>query len=514
MGIKLIDIANTDFRTSKDADDLNDAFMTRLGVKSRFIPARLAIARSLLLDANISLDQKVEKSGRAIKGDTLFGTGEDLTVWLGLIVEASHARDSVTKGDISEAVAAHWKRGLKSLEDDWNSVGQEISGFLSLLAANSKLPSVGDTTTGGDGGALPSTKHNRTIELPIGSHSQNLETEERFTWPINGSGGSPHCAIMGGVGSGKTFTARHTLEALRAQSEVPFLAFDFKGDLGSKTEKAYKLDTLFGATSLSLPRTKIPLDVLKLYDTDDVGIKSAARRFLNSFENLKTGAVGDVQAERVLEATTSALQTRKPCKIEDIKEHLDEIYEEAEHKKDGATSLMNMLCEVPLFSATMSPEDFFSQSWIIDLPNDVDETTKKFVVNIVLDALNQYLNSLPDSELSPEDNARNLRIFCLVDEAHKILKTKLPALGELIRMSRSKGGAFMLISQDPDDYSGVDQDFLSEMGLIAAFSSNSSSSAVKNIFGAGQKLNELRQFECLVKTRGAEAFRLQSIKLD
>jgi hypothetical protein len=46
----------------------------------------------------------------------------------------------------------------------------------------------------------------------------------------------------------------------------------------------------------------------------------------------------------------------------------------------------------------------------------------------------------------------------MIDEAHQILETKLPALGNLVRMSRSKGGVVMLVSQSPNDFSNEDDD--------------------------------------------------------
>lgn len=67
-------------------------------------------------------------------------------------------------------------------------------------------------------------------------------------------------------------------------------------------------------------------------------------------------------------------------------------------------------------------------------------------MNLVLDALDQYLNSLPDTPVDG-DGSRGMRIIAMVDEAHRVLGTKLPSLSNLVRMSRSKGGAVMLISQ-------------------------------------------------------------------
>ena len=49
--------------------------------------------------------------------------------------------------------------------------------------------------------------------------------------------------------------------------------------------------------------------------------------------------------------------------------------------------------------------------------------------------------------------------IALVDEAHLILASRLPAFGNQVRMSRSKGGVVVLVSQSPNDFEGEDDDF-------------------------------------------------------
>lgn len=102
---------------------------------------------------------------------------------------------------------------------------------------------------------------------------------------------------------------------------------------------------------------------------------------------------------------------------------------------------------------------------------------------------------------------RSLRSLCVIDEAHRILGSKLPSLSSLIRMSRSKGGAVMLISQSPDDFSGEEDEFLSEMGLVGAFGSNAKPNAVNRIFGKGVSLSKLATGQCVIKLRGEEGSR-------
>ena len=99
---------------------------------------------------------------------------------------------------------------------------------------------------------------------------------------------------------------------------------------------------------------------------------------------------------------------------------------------------------------------------------------------------------------------RALRSVCVIDEANRILGSKLPGLANLIRLGRSKGAAVMLISQAPDDFAGEDDDFLSNMGFIACFTTTANASQVKRIFGSGASLAALKKGEALVKTQGSE----------
>ena len=60
----------------------------------------------------------------------------------------------------------------------------------------------------------------------------------------------------------------------------------------------------------------------------------------------------------------------------------------------------------------------------------------------------------------------------------------------------------MLISQSPDDFSGEDDEFLSEMGLVVAFSTNAPPRNAARILGKGANLGALQTGECFIKRRG------------
>ena len=297
------------------------------------------------------------------------------------------------------------------------------------------------------------------------------------------------------------------LQSIREQASVPLLAFDFKGDLGTDAKGGgYHLDQIFEAKVLEPPREPIPLDVLSLRSRSEIDIAEAASRFRESFARLKGSRLGDRQRTAVHEAASRALTSEDPCQLHHIRDALISVYEEHEIKEDGAVATMQEICRFPLFDPKFEPVAFFQQSWIVKLPPNVAEDSRTIVVNLVLDAFDQYQNSLVDAECSA-DGSRGLRTLCMVDEAHQVLGTKLPALSNLIRMSRSKWGAIMLISQSPDDFSAEDDEFLSEMGLVAAFSTNAPPRNADRVLGRGANLGALKTGECLTKRRGDQVAR-------
>jgi hypothetical protein len=500
MSISLVEVAGANFRTDYESDKLNTEFMERLGMRKRYLPARLAISRSLAMSAPVEPAQEELEAGRVIKGDTLFGTGTVLSVWLALIVERAGEPELDIKR-LMYLVGAHWRRGLAKLDEDWEQAGKDVAQFVRRLVEVAELPTAGGRLpVSVSAGASEATFSTGEINIPLGEIGEEVSTKEEILWSLNGKGGSPHSAIMGGSGSGKTVMAAAMLRAIREQAPVPLLAFDFKGDLAgfTGTKGQTPLGEAFDAQAIEPPRMPIPLDVLSLSQKDQFGIDEAALRFRESFSRLKGSRLGDRQRNYVHEAATRALSTAEPCELRDIRDRLIEVYREHEAKEDGAISSMEELCRFPLFEPKLSPAEFFQKNWIIKLPPNVPEDSRIIVVNLVLDALDQYLNGLADADTSP-DGARGLRILCMIDEAHQILETKLPSLSRLIRMSRSKGGAVMLVSQSPDDFSGEDDEFLDNMGLVASFATNAKPGAAARVLGKGSNLTSLQTGQCFAR---------------
>jgi DNA sulfur modification protein DndE len=102
---------------------------------------------------------------------------------------------------------------------------------------------------------------------------------------------------------------------------------------------------------------------------------------------------------------------------------------------------------------------------------------------LVLDALAHHLVG---EEPAPVDTVghRGIRHLLVVDEAVQVVRHRHEALRRLVRQSAAKGGVVMLLSQSPDDFDQEDEDFLQNMGIVAAFKSQTDSvKSLRAVFG-------------------------------
>jgi hypothetical protein len=130
--LSLLSVTTADFRTTKLADELNTKLMVKLGLRSRYEPARLAMGRSLAVsEAPPTLETAYEDAGRAILGTQLFGS--DVGVWVSLFVEHSQTTD-LSLSQLKDAVRRHWHRGIHLLNDDWLACGEDFDSFLLRIA--------------------------------------------------------------------------------------------------------------------------------------------------------------------------------------------------------------------------------------------------------------------------------------------------------------------------------------------------------------------------------------------
>ena len=205
-----------------------------------------------------------------------------------------------SKRSYQALVSAHWKRGAELLKKDWAHAGGEMAGFVARLAELAEFAGEG-VNADGNFPARPSYVVGDAL-LPVGELARDTKTGESVQFALNAAGGSPHMAIMGGVGAGKTRTAVCMLRALRDIGKVPLLAFDFKGDL------ADGLSATYDAVILSPPNDSIPLDVLHVASNDENAIKIAAARIRDSIASVKLRRPSGIQSEALREAVAATLR--------------------------------------------------------------------------------------------------------------------------------------------------------------------------------------------------------------
>lgn len=498
MSFQFVDIVNALYRTTRDADHQCEQVRRRLGYKFRYLTVRLAIARSLSLSSPPEPLESGADYSKSIRGRELFGSGLIPYGWVALIVERAGG-DDMSRRDFQDLVAAHWRRGAGLLARDWVEAQEDLGAFVARLADLASLstgdasPPHADEYRADDSGTQTLTAE---ISLPIGPVSKDAESGEAVAFPLNAPGGSPHMAIMGGTNSGKSYTATTMIRRLQEYGRPPFLAFDFKGDLSENL--AGDID----AQVVSPPRAPIPLDVLAADRNDDIGVREAAGRIRESIGRVKSSRLGGVQADALRAAIVHVLQAEareRPARIDAVARALSTEYQRRERKPDELVSTLNELTEFALFDPQMPPAEFFGGRWIVRLPQDGTPEVRRLIVNLTLDCLDRWLNSLPDAPII--EGRQSVRHVCLLDEAHVILRTRLPALSNLVRMSRSKGGVLMMVSQSPDDFEGQDEGFLDNMGLTVAFVTQAHPGPTKRIFRSGFSLSDMRRGEALCRIR-------------
>ena len=497
MTLEISDLSTTTFSTTRAADDICGKLTRKVGWPRRYVAARLAIARSLSLKAlpPSLTEEERGKMATALRGMQLFGEGVDPAAWLSLIVQRSGDR-TMSRRSFRALVSAHWKRGAELLKKDWEHAGGDMASFVGRLAELANFPVDVENDTGKPAGAAGPVLTG-AVHLSVGEAGRDDRTGEHVTFALNGAGGSPHMAIMGGVGSGKTRTAIHLLKDLRGFGDVPLLAFDFKGDL---TEG---LSTACAAGILSPPDDSVPLDVLHVGSGDDIAIRKAAARIRDSIASVKSRRLSGIQSDALREAIATTLRASadgRAATLSDVARALGTEYEERGRGQDELTATLNELTQFDLFMPDGSPDDFFSRSWIIRLPQDSSEEMRRLIINLTLNALDGWLNAQPDAP-TDDQGVRALRHVTLLDEAHVILRTRLPALANLVRMSRSQGGVVMLVSQSPDDFEAADDGYLDNMGLTLAFNTQARAGPTRRIFGNGHTLTGLNVGEALCRIR-------------
>lgn len=496
------DIQTISFRISSEGDTLNSEMQKRLGLTHRYGPARLALA--LAISKGELPEQPDNSSGRVIKGQQLFGEAFDISCWTVLIKTKFPQAKLTSVREFQSLVNALWEHGLHELDKVWLDCSRDPRLFVNYLAENAGINTKGDghIIDGGQPGIEPKIIYaaNR-VTLTLGGISENIRTGEKISWDINQDGNSPIMTFMGGMNSGKTHTAFQMLNQIKEQSDATFLIIDVKGDLSDKARE-------LGATEIDCYSEHIPLDAFTPIDKAENAINMAALAFRDTFVQVPTTKMGNIQAVNCLTATRLAMQKAEKVTLHEIKREVDFIYEEEGKNPDALTSCLDELCMFDSFKPLMTIDEFFSKSWSIKI-NECTDTQKRLIPFFLIDSLWNWYKKSGDSAKSGKHRA--LKNVLVVDEARTVMQRSQNSLIEIVRQSRSKGGVAVFMSQNPEDFNTKNEDFLSNVGLAVAFNSKADARGLKGVMGENVDLGGLEAGQCYTRitSQGAKPIRVK-----
>lgn len=491
-GFSLTNVLLANFQPSVEADKTSEECRKLFGFSTRYKVARLAIGRSLG-EETYPL-QAPDSKGRAIKGDLLFGV-EEHPLWISLLVtnmKKHNPQMELSISNIQNAVKRHWVRGVKLLYDDWEEANGDYQKFVEILitrramlpdTVNSKFSDLSEPIEVFEGDAKP-------VYITVGT---KVDENEEYKHLLNGVGYSPHVAIMGQAGSGKTRIMLNFLEDISKQTSVPVILLDLgKGDLAQDQD----LIKMLNASVIEVPNSAIPLDMFHGSSQNEEMASDIVLGFRDSFASVMQSRPGGRQLENIKTAIRPLFANNNKITLNQVRDHIQNYYTDNGINTDTVISTISDLTERIIFNPELSPAEFFSQNWIVTFSYARD-TIKNLATSLLLDSLNNYMKRLAESTRDQEGN-RAIRLVLAIDEARHLLDSKHKALSENIRLHRSKGLVVFLASQSPDDYEGAVDDYLENIGLPVCFKTNANSTQVlKNMFKSKPNFSALGTGECL-----------------
>lgn len=444
----------------------------KLGANRDYVGARLALARSIASNEQPPLPEGAN-SNKSILLPTLTHPYESL---FKALITQRHQRQ-LNDTQYVEYLKAHIEHGLVLMAKEMEK--EDADDYLVRLARQG-LEQQSSMDKRVDTKQKFSPGFSSILNLDLG---EDMATGKTISVNFNKTDehNNNYLAVVGKPGSGKTYFIKSLLKRIRKQSEhkINFIFFDYaKGDVAS--DEKFVKET--GATVVSVPRESIPINPFWVSDASMMTRRLTAQRLVETMKSFE-GRLGPKQTQNMYNAIVAGYEKSfyQPTPYPDIyavNEELDSIYEELGITADSLTEVMRQLTEFHLFPQVTENaviEHLFEQTMVIDVHELI--ALRELTVFFVLDYLYRELMQLPDSNVDPKTQAREMRTIIVIDEAHHFLRDKKRSiiLEKLIREIRSKGASVFLLSQSPDDYEQQDFDFIELLEFVFVLQSSASS---------------------------------------
>ena len=476
------EVFRANFRPRTDVEDFEVRLRAKLGLRSKYESARLSIGRSLAEPMRPRPVGSNEERGKSISGELLFGNEIDL--WIAAIIMDGELGAKAMLEDFRTLLEAHWARGGMLLHEELTAVNGDETRLMARLAE--LLPAEAQTIPSSvDGSVLGRPGE---IKLRIGSVSKTYPEGQAVWFPLNGQGTAPHIALMGKVGSGKTTTGVQIVQQIVEQAGIPFLFIDPKGEFVDGLQATGSITSISSTvTSIEVGQQPIPLDFLPEPGVGAASITQAAMQFRDSIA-LCCKSVGNIQQDLLRTAAEDVIRQSRSRGLTAVLSQYEYNLTQEGKSSDSVVSRLKELTALRVFTPGMPAREFFSRSWVISLKGLASEELKRLIILLVLDALKGFILSQPETPV--EGGFRTLRHLLVIDEARRILaQERYQSLVDLVRQGRSKGQVVMLLSQDPGDFEGKADDFMTQLGSVIAFACSQSERGLKSLQGPfGRKL--------------------------
>lgn len=482
-------IESAGFSPTEEASIAESELMPRLGMKHRYEAAQLMLGRSLVepqLPASLPQGCKL---GKAIKGGQLFG--EHTSLWLSLFVLDGRLGNSASTEAFRDLVQAHWARGAELLLKDWEHSRKDRALFAKRLA---ELLPEGASRPASSGSSSGTTSALGPIQVKPGSIGVTHPAAEPVSFVLNGPGVSPHIALMGKSGSGKTVTGVQVLRQIVEQSGAPFLLIDPKGEFVVSGRLSDKFPAFRTPPNIvEVGKAPIPLDFSPDPSQGRMEAQKAARQLTETITKCCRGA-GQIQKDRLRIIIEAAFAEGAGRDLAELTQRYRTALESEDRTTDSVLALLSELSSFGngCFSPEQAPAEFLAQSWVVSL-KALPDGLRPLCVLVLLDVLKAHLRSLDEAPI--QNGHRQLRHVLMLDEARKFLKeARSESLVEIVREMRSKGACAILLSQDPSDFEAEQDDFTTQLGTVIGFSCNQSKSGLRSLRGVYGRALQEREF--------------------
>lgn len=292
---------------------------------------------------------------------------------------------------------------------------------------------------------------------------REVATGGEVYWDPNPDSGSanPHLMIMGESGFGKTYTIQCLITEL-ARRAIPSViidygrGFDLRGAPAEFIHHARPTEILAGEYGLSI-------NPLKIHPGDVNGPINVAVRVSDSFSrvyrigvqqhSLLQETILEVFEEKGISKSDKSSWTKGPPYLSDVFKKLELIAGDRRHRGTKiALSLKSHISSFFIFD-TFRPSgqsmDWSSivadkhKAFILQL-RGLEGRTQQVITEFLLWDLYHYM---VHSGLTP------LRLYCVLDEAHKLSSETDSPVEALIREARKFGVGLIFASQQPKDFS-------------------------------------------------------------